>query len=84
MKILINLIGGQPAPNYLAAKEVIPDKILNIFSSASDIIMERLNEVLGIDLLPPIKVDAFDFNQIFSAVSEFVKNNKHEISIFKF
>lgn len=35
MKILINLIGGQPAPNVIAFKEVGADKIVNVYSKES-------------------------------------------------
>ena len=81
MKILINLIGGQPVPNYLAAKEIQPDKILNIYSSASDKIMERLNKILGIEQLPSLKVNPFDFNQIYNSILDFAKNNNDEIVV---
>ena len=81
MKILINLIGGQPVPNYLAAKEIQPDKILNIYSSASDKVMESLNKILGIEQLPPLKVNPFDFNQIYNSLLDFAKNNNNEIVV---
>jgi hypothetical protein len=82
MKVLINLIGGQPAPNYIAAKEIQPDKIFNIYSDASELIMNRLNELLKIDIItPPLKVNAYDFEEIFKALNEFLAGNLNEIIV---
>lgn len=49
MKILVNLIGGQPAPNYIAAKEIKPDKIINLYSESSKIQHNNLCNALNIN-----------------------------------
>jgi hypothetical protein len=82
MKVLINLIGGQPVPNYLAAQEIQPDKIFNIYSEASEKIMIRLNDLLKIDLInPPLKVNAFDFNQIYNSLIKFLNEPEYEVIV---
>ena len=82
MKVLVNLIGGQPAPNYLATQEIQPDKILNIYSEASGKIMQRLNDLLKIETInSPLKVNAYDFNEIYDLLRVFLKNNADEVVV---
>lgn len=80
MKILVNLIGGQPAPNFIAAKEICPDKILYICSKDSHNVMERLSKTLSIETVDPhITVNAYDFDEIYNKFLRFIETNSGEI-----
>jgi len=82
MKILINLIGGQPVPNYLAAKVIRPDKILNVCSKASESIMKRINITIQVETIEPsLLVDAFNFDENYNLISNYLRNSDDEIII---
>lgn len=57
MKILINLIGGQPAPVYIATRIINPDKVLFVYSKDSKLQLHRI-----INTLSGYNYDSLDVN----------------------
>lgn len=81
MKILINLIGGQPAPNYIAVIETKSDRFINLYSSSTKQHHSNLCNVLSnLKWDHHFEVDAYDFENVQKVVSnifnEYGKTNE--------
>jgi|GEM_PF-1568079 len=61
MKILINLIGGQPAPVFIGIRLINPDKIIFFYSKDSKIQVNRIKNTLSNYNYEEIEVPPYDF-----------------------
>lgn len=64
MKILINLIGGQPAPVYIATRVVNPDKVLLVYSKDSEIQLSRIKNTLSFNY-DTLEVSPYDLEDCY-------------------
>ncbi|MBN2684873.1 MAG: DUF1887 family protein [Pontiellaceae bacterium] len=68
-KILINLLSEQTLPNYIAIKEIQPDRVLALATPEFKAQMGLLQKETGVQHMI-IKADAYDFRKNFAALSE--------------
>lgn len=75
MKILINLIGGQPAPVYIATRIINPDKVLLVYSKDSEVQLHRIKNTLSMYNYDSVEVSPYDledcYSQILKKVNEY-------------
>lgn len=80
MKLMICLVGGQPAPNVYPLKEISPDHLVLVYSdrtkTVADNIINVVKKVLDIETIEPIEVDsAYEFQAIFTKLSNYLNEN---------
>lgn len=75
MKILINLIGGQPAPVYIATRIVNPDKVLLVYSKDSEVQLNRIRNTLSAYSYDTLEVSPYDlencYKKLLNKLSEY-------------
>ena len=73
MKVLVQLVGGQPLPNVLVPLDIRPDKTLLVYTSQTDQVRERLEAVIGD--CQSLRCDAYDIqataNKLQSELAKF-------------
>jgi len=84
MKVLVNLVSGQNAPNFFAYKLIKPEKIINVYSSGSIRQKQWLESSVKDVLLEDVKVDAFDYDDCRSKFREIIKDNIFNETILNF
>lgn len=74
MKVLLSLIGGQPAPVYVGCLKAEPD--LNVFITSNDTYKqaERLKTALSHYNTEFVKVDPFDFQNCYETIKKITNN----------
>ncbi|MBS1517936.1 MAG: DUF1887 family protein [Bacteroidetes bacterium] len=73
MKILINLIGGQPAPVYIATRFINPDLNLLVFSKDSKKQIEKLMKTLNGYSYDNYEVEPYDYNQCLRVLKNIIE-----------
>ncbi|MBV6479137.1 MAG: hypothetical protein HGGPFJEG_01898 [Ignavibacteria bacterium] len=68
MKILINLIGGQAAPVYIATRIINPDKVLLVYSKESEVQLNRIKNTLNSFNYESLEVSPYDFENCYSTL----------------
>ncbi|HAY32504.1 MAG TPA: DUF1887 family CARF protein [Ignavibacteria bacterium] len=75
MKILINLIGGQPAPVYIGIRSLNPDLVIQIYSIESKFQLDRIKNTLANFNYEEVQVHPYDYDScrkiIKSILSEY-------------
>lgn len=86
MKLLINLIGGQTAPNFIAARQYKPDKILNICSKDTENKSMMFKKTFGEShFLDDIVLnDPFDLSELETAIENIKEKHINDEIILNF
>jgi len=61
LKILVNLISGQPSPNLIAYKHLKPDRVISLFTHQSEKQNEYLKSLITNSLYESEEVKAFEY-----------------------
>jgi hypothetical protein len=77
MKILFNLVSAQTAPNYIAVKEINPDKIIYLNTNATKNHSNWLKSAINIDS-EIYTIDAYDYVNIYETVKSLVLKYKSD------
>lgn len=77
MQILINLIGGQTAPNYICADILKPDVCYNLFSKDSEKQKKYFEYAYGSCKHLGVEVDPFDYLKCFNLISGLISKHKN-------
>lgn len=64
MKILINLIGEQPSPNYFAIKIIDPEIILSVYTNLTQNVYSNLKTFFNNKKFVDVLVKGFDYEEI--------------------
>lgn len=76
MKVLVNLIGGQPTPNVIAFKEVSADKIINVYSSESEKQHKSICSTLGQSSSEDhMKADPFNYEMNLQLAADILESH---------
>jgi len=84
MKILFNLISGQIFPNYFLIKHIKPDKCVNFYTEDTEFQNKIFKSILLNLYIDEVEVDAFDFNNCYNAVKEYVSKYSTDNLILNF
>lgn len=86
MKLLINLIGGQTAPNFIAARQYKPDKLLNICSKDTENKSIMFKKTFGEShfLSDIVLNDPFDISELESAIEVINERHRNDEIILNF
>ena len=80
MKILFNLVSAQTAPNYIAIKEINPDKIILFNTDATQNHSLWLKSALKIES-ETYTIDAYKYSEIYDFTK---RTNKHSAYFISF
>lgn len=77
MKIMICLVGGQPAPNVFPLKEISPDHLVLVYSDRTHEVAKNIKsvveKVLEINTIALEEIDsAYDFQAIYTKLSNYL------------
>ena len=80
MKIMICLVGGQPAPNVFPLKEISPDHLVLVYSDRTHEVAKNIKsvveKVLEINTIALEEIDsAYDFQAIYTKLSNYLNEN---------
>lgn len=73
MKVLVNLIGGQPAPVYIATRTINPDKVVLVFSKDSEAQVRRIKNTLTSYNYDELEVSPYNFDDCYEKLSDKLK-----------
>lgn len=79
MKVMISLIGEQPAPNLLPVRHYRPEHVVLVYTKRTEKIRDRLNQLIRADVYP-LEVSPYAIDEISDQLERYVLEREWDVS----